>query len=163
MILSKDIISNIFCVLFGLVLVLVSTSCSNDSYHGDLIEANPYLIGKWTGNGRFFDRDLNEEVGLVRIEFEIKEDYSIRGKFGEAHLVRTGISNAKYGFAIKGELDSKLNEGFSLDKDHLVILFVVPDKSDKDVSTSDANFHLKSNYVFDFSMRVGGVQLTKEL
>jgi len=42
-----------------------------------------------------------------------------------------------------------------------LILFVVPEENREDMTTADANFHVKSNYTFDFGMRVGGVMLTK--
>lgn len=145
-----------------LVLVILALSCSQRSGNGDLVSTNPFLMGKWTGDGRFFDTDLNTEVGLVRIEIEIKGDSAIHGKIGEAQMINTSIAKAKYGFAIKGELDSKLKKGMDLDKKYLVILLVLPEEGRADVNTSDANFHLKSNYAFDLSMRVGGVMLTKE-
>jgi len=47
-------------------------------------------------------------------------------------------------------------------KDHLIILLVTPLKDKDGALVSDANFHLKSNYVWDFTMRVGGVMLKKQ-
>lgn len=150
----------------NLVMIFILTlaiSCnSQNTDNGNLVASNPYLIGKWTGEGKFLDVDLNSEVGLVKIEIEIKEDNTILGKIGEAQLINTSITEAKYGFEIKGKLDTKLKKGSDLDKDHLIILLVFPEENREDKTSSDANFHLKSNYTFDFSMRVGGVILTKE-
>jgi len=144
-------------------ILILAISCNQKPDNKNLVASNPFLIGKWTGEGRFLDIDLNDEIGLVKIEIEIKEDNTILGKIGEAHLINTSIIEAKYGFEIKVELNSKLKKGSDLDKDHLIILLVLPEENRVDVATSDANFHLKSNYTFDFSMRVGGVILTKEL
>lgn len=147
----------------SLLLLMLFISCgSQNTDNANIVASNPYLIGKWTGEGNFLDVNLNREVGLVKIEVEIKKDYTIHGKIGEAELIKTSITAAKYGFEIKGILNSKLKKKIDLDKDHLIILLVLPDKNRADASKSDANFHLKSNYTFDFSMRVGGVILTKE-
>jgi len=145
-------------------ILILAISCNNQNTDNEnLIASNPYLIGKWTGEGRFLDRDLDKEIGIIKIEIEIKEDNTIHGKIGEAKLVNTRIAEAKYGFEIRGKLDSKLKNGNDLKKNHLIILLVLPEENRKDVTTSDANFHLKSNYTFDFSMRVGDVILSKEL
>ena len=150
----------IYAFLLGLLLVM---GCSEMPSNDNLVADNPYLLGKWAGEGRFFDTDLNSEVGLVKIEIEINEDNAVDCKIGEALLINTSIAEAKYGFEIKGELDTKLKKGIELDKKYLIILLVLPEEGRSDVSMSDANFHLKSNYTFDFNMRVGGVKLTKEL
>ncbi len=147
-------------VMFILTLLI---SCVGQNTDNEiLVASNPYLIGKWTGDGNFLDVDLDKEIGKIRIEIEIKKDNKILAKIGKAQLINTSIAESKYGFEIKGKLDSKLKDECDLDKDHLIILLVLPKQNKGDVLTSDANFHLKSNYTFDFSMRVGGVILTKE-
>ena len=72
------------------------------------------------------------------------------------------ISEANYGFEIKGILNSTIKESVDFDKGHVIILLVLPENNRKNTSHSMANFHLKSNYVFDFGMRVGGVELVKK-
>jgi hypothetical protein len=133
----------------------------------NVVASNPFLIGKWTGEGGFLDVDLNKEVGKVILEIEINKDNSVSGKIGDARLTKTSIEKADYGFEIKGVLDSSLDSRIKKNKDvkknHLIILLVTPFKNSKDEMVSDANFHLKTNYTFDFSMRVGGVLLTKVL
>ena len=143
-------------------ILILALSCSQRPGNGNLVSSNPFLIGKWTGEGRFFDTDLHAEVGLVKIEIVIKGDSAIHCKIGEALMINTSIAKTKYGFEIRGELVSTVKKGMDLDKNHLIILLVLPEEGRDDVTTSDANFHLKSNYFFDFSMRVGGVKLTKE-
>ncbi len=145
-----------------MLIFILAISCNHKPDNGNSVASNPFLIGKWAGEGRFLDINLNNEVGVVKIEIEIKEDNTILGIIGEAQLINASITETKYGFEIKGKLDSELKKGSDLNKDHLIILLVIPEENRKDVTKSDANFHLKSNYTFDFSMRVGGVLLTKE-
>ena len=144
------------------ILTLLISCVGKNTDNEILVASNPYLIGKWTGDGNFLDVDLDKEIGKIRVEIEIKEDNKILAKIGKAQLINTSIAESKYGFEIKGKLDSNLKDECDLDKDHLIILLVLPKQNKGDVLTSDANFHLKSNYTFDFSMRVGGVILTKE-
>jgi len=145
-----------------LILALAFSCDRQSTYNGKIVASNPYLIGKWIGEGKFLDVDLDKEIGSVKIEIEIKEDNTILGKIGEANLLNTSIGEVKYGFEIRGKLDSKLNQGSDLKKDCLIILLVLPEGNRQSVTKSDANFHLKSNFTFDFTMRVGGVILTKE-
>jgi len=144
------------------ILTLLISCTGQNTMNENIIASNPYLIGKWTGEGRFLDQNLDKEIGAVKIEIEIKADNTILGKIGEANLINTSIEEEDFGFSILGILDSKLKDDSDLKKDHLIILLVLPEKNREDVITSDANFHLKSNYTFDFNMRVGGVILTKE-
>ena len=65
-------------------------------------------------------------------------------------------------FEISGKLDSKVDNDHELDKEHIFILLVIPENHDGDINRSDANFHLKSNSIFDFDMKVGGVILVRE-
>ena len=57
---------------------------------------------------------------------------------------------------------SKIKKRGSEEKDHLIILLVTPEERKGGVVVSNANFHLKSNYLFDFGMRVGGVTLVRQ-
>ena len=145
-----------------LILSVLIISCSEQSSNNEyLLESYPFLEGKWTGEGRFFDVDLDEEFGNIPVEIAIRKD-TVLGKFGNATLSETSIAEADYGFEVKGLLDSEFSNKGNLDKDHLIILFVIPEENRDRVKSSEANVHLKSNYIFDFSMRVGGVNLKRE-
>ncbi len=138
-------------------------SCTGQKSEIDnIVASNPFLIGKWTGEGGFLDVNLDKEVGKVMIEIEINNDNTVSGKIGDARLTKTSIEKADYGFEIKGVLDSRIRKNKNVKKNHLIILLVKPLKNSSDVMVSDANFHLKSNYIFDLNMRVGVVQLSKE-
>lgn len=124
--------------------------------------ANPTLVGKWTGEGRFLDVAVAKDLGKVPLEVEINKDNTVTGRIGDAKLTKTSIQKASYGFEIRGILDSRIQKGKAEKKDHLIILLVTPVKDKEGALISDANFHLKSNYVLDLGFRVGGVTLKKQ-
>ena len=147
-----------------IILLLLSfvTACSGPEKAENIVESHPYLVGKWSGEGGFLDTDLKNEIGDVWVEFEIFNDNSVTGKIGDAQIIDAELSIANYGIGITGMLDSKIKDGHELDKDHIIILLVLPEDYQGDINTSDAKFHLKSNSIFDFGMRVGGVMLVRE-
>ena len=146
-------------ILFAVALIMSCSSSKTDQEK--LISENNYLIGKWTGDGHFMNVNFAGEIGEVGIEFEIKNNFQISGKIGEAMLTNMSIEEAKYGFAIKGQLNSKIKKDNEFDKDHLIILLVLAKENRAEVNASKANFHLKDSYSFDLGMRVGGVELVK--
>jgi hypothetical protein len=127
-----------------------------------VVAANPVLIGKWTGEGRFLDVAVDKDLGKVPLEVEINKDNTVAGRIGDAKLTQTSIEKARYGFEIHGILDSRIKKDKAEKKDHLIILLVTPVKDKEGVLVSDANFHLKSNYALDLGFRVGGVTLKKQ-
>lgn len=149
-------------LVFMFLMILLISCNGQKTGNKNLIASNPYLMGKWTGEGRFLNTSFSAEFGTVMFEIEIKEDNTISGKVGDAQLTKTSITRASYGFEIKGILDSKLKKDMDFKKKHLIILLVIPPESNIVVNLSDANFHVKNNYFFDINMRVGGVILTKE-
>lgn len=145
------------------MMVLLLLSCGQNGPSSDvIIDSNPYLIGKWTGVGGFMDMKFAKKMGEVAISIEIAEDHKISCTIGEAQISNMKIGEANYGFYIKGILNSKVKAAVDFDKDHLIILLVLPKENRENAIGSSANFHLKSNYIFDFGMRVGGVELVKE-
>ncbi len=150
--------STLILIVFSLVISCNGHQAENEK----IISSNPFLVGTWKGEGRFLNVDLSSETGQILFEIKINSDFTITGKVGDASLTKTSIVNSSYGFEIKGKLDSKIKKDHELNRKHLIILLVIPEGNMEDVSYSDANFHLKNNYIFDFAMRVGGVGLTKE-
>jgi hypothetical protein len=149
--------------LLLIVAVLSSLSCNTQKLESDqLIEQNQFLIGTWKGDGKFLDVELDTALGTIPIRLEIKEDKSILASIGEASLEDIQISKAKYGFEIKGILNTAVKKGKEENKKHLILLFLVPTDADSSLNYVAANFHLKSNFSFDVTMRVGGVKLQKE-
>jgi len=107
------------------------------------------------------NNQLHKELGTLGIEVKFNKDGTISGSIGDAQFKNAKLSQSNYGFELKTELNNWVKESYRLDKDRLVVLFVFPEKSDSTLKQSDANFHLKSNFFFDFTMKVGGVKLIK--
>ncbi|TXG34736.1 hypothetical protein [Seonamhaeicola maritimus] len=149
-------------VLTCFLVIVLSLSCAEPKADNkSVVSSNPYLIGTWSGEGKFLNIDFNKEIGVIPIQMEIKDNYEISGTIGDSELVNTSIAEVGYGFEIRGELSSKIKATSKITKDHLIILLVLPEDGREKVQMSTANFHLKSNYTFDFDMRVGGVNLMK--
>ena len=149
-----------------LLLTILALSCTGQAAEKEskksVVTANPTLVGKWTGEGRFLDVAVDKDLGKVALEVEISKDNTVAGRIGDAKLTQTSIRKARYGFEIRGILDSRIKKDKSEKKDHLIILLVTPVKDKEGALVSDANFHLKSNYALDLGFRVGGVTLKKQ-
>ncbi|MFY0653061.1 MAG: hypothetical protein JXQ96_13555 [Cyclobacteriaceae bacterium] len=147
--------------IYALAILMIGCMGQDDKETKEIIATNSFLLGTWSGMGNFLDVSFAKDMGEVFIEVEIKEDNSINGHIGDSELLNLRMKKAEYGFAIYGELESKLNRKKDFEKDCLVILLVLAQEGRDSANSSDANFHLKSNFFFDFAMRVGGVTLTK--
>lgn len=149
--------------IFSGFLIALMFACGQDnSSKEEILDANPYLIGEWIGTGGFMDRDLANTMAEVAIEIKITSADGISAKIGEAHLQDIELSKASYGIDLKGVLDKKIKDSLDFDKDHVIFLLVLPDGNLQDLKLIDANFHAKTNYFFDFNMKVGGVMLRKQ-
>jgi|GEM_PF-1324625 len=148
--------------LFAMIIAFISCDAQKPERE-NLTGSYPFLSGKWSGTGKFLDVGLAKELGNVDLYVEIRNDNTVLARIGNSSLLETSIEKTDKGFEIKGLLDKPLSNNKNvLKKDHLIILLVNPVQSGNGVFVSDANFHLKSNYTFDFSMRVGGVVLSRE-
>jgi hypothetical protein len=145
-------------VLAALLTTLGLSSCSH-LRESDPID--PGIRGLWSGEGRFLDRDLNEEYGRFPIALEIGADNSVVGTVGVASLTDAVLRSRPDDPVIDGRLDGPVfREGTfpGLDKDCTV--FLLQPKGD---GAMGGNVHLKTNHTFDFGMRVCGLELTRGL
>ncbi|MDN3643324.1 hypothetical protein QWY87_11465 [Lutimonas halocynthiae] len=148
---------------FLLCFIVLFTSCAHDkSSPEEILDSHPYLIGEWSGVGGFMHVDFAKSMGEVPVEINIAAYNNISAKIGEAHLIQIEIAKANYGIELRGVLDARIKETIDFEKDHVVFLLVLPDENRQNLKVIDANFHVKSNYAFDFGMRVGGVMLRKQ-
>ena len=149
--------------LYVALLALLITSCNwISSENENIVAENPYLVGTWEGQGRLMDVAVTDKVGDIDIKIVIESDQKISLTVGDVIAENVKIENANYGFDIFGELNEEISKTNPLDKSHIIILLVLP-KEDRDkTDLSLGNFHLKTNYFWDFSMRVGGVALQKD-
>ena len=148
----------IYVALFALLI----TSCNwISSENENIVAENPYLIGTWEGQGRLMDVDVTDKVGDIHIKIVIESDQKISLSVAGVIAENVKIEKANYGFGVFGELNEEVSKTTPLGKSHIIILLVLP-KEDRDkTELSLGNFHLKTNYFWDFSMRVGGVALQK--
>ena len=142
--------------LFLLLNVPLIFSCSH-LREGDVLDPN--IRGVRTGEGRFLDRDLNEEYGRFPIAIEIHADDSVTGTVGAAALFEGVIKSRPEDFLVSASLEGPVHEEGSLpeEKKDCVILIMQP----LDATTLEGNVHLKTNFTFDFSMRVCGLELSR--
>ena len=148
---------------FMLCCIAFFISCGHDkSSPKEILDSHPFLIGEWSGVGGFMHMDFAKSMGEVPVEIILAADYKISAKIGEAHLTEIEIARSNYGIELRGVLDAKIKDAVDFDKDHVIVLLVLPDENLQKLELIDANFHVKTNYAFDFSMRVGGVMLHKQ-
>jgi len=122
-------------------------------------DVDPIVQGAWVGEGRFYDRDLKQEYGNFAVAIEIHPDNSVSGNVGGASLAAGVIKSRPNDFVIEADLTGPVfDQGTmpGLKKDTVVFILKPPG----DAGT-EGNIHLKTNLFFDFSMRVGGVDLQK--
>jgi hypothetical protein len=144
----------------GMIALLLAASLLAGCAHlreSDVVD--PVIHGEWTGQGRFYDRDLNAEYGKFPLAIEVHPDNTVTGTVGGAKLADGVIKSRRDDFLIEAKLTGEVLESGSLpdeNKDSLVLIVSPPD-GDK----ADGDFHLKTNLTFDFSMRAGEMTLTR--
>jgi hypothetical protein len=150
--------------LYATLLALLLISCNwISSENENIVAENSYLIGTWEGQGRLLDVDVTDKVGDIHIKIVIESDQNISLRVGDVIAENVKIEKANYGFGIFGELNEEISKTTPLEKSHIIVLLVLPKEERDRTDLSLGNFHLKTNYFFDFSMRVGGVALQKTL
>ncbi|NQV13814.1 hypothetical protein HQ531_00040 [bacterium] len=137
-----------------LVLGLMSTTGAQKSDTG----IDRYL-GSWNGEGRFYNVKLSAEVGKLSFQLEIKPDFSITGQVGNATLrdAKLSVDEHNGGYMIKGQLEGKIFTGSDFHKKNVIFLMHIPEGDE-----INGDFHLKSNFIFDFSMRPGEFTLIRK-
>lgn len=149
---------------YAIILILSFTllSCKElKTNYLEVIKENPYLIGQWNGTGKFLNQNFDQEMGGQEISISI-DNNAVTAQVNSVQLKNVDLQPAKYGFELMGLLPEELNPNHPTEKDKLVFLLVIPENNKTDLKQIDANFHLKNNYTFDYSMKVGGVLLTKQ-
>ncbi len=140
-----------------LVLVIpLLTSCSHSSA---LLRVDPVIRGNWNGEGWFLDVKLDREYGRFPVAITVHPDNTVHGNLGAASIKEGTIEQTTSHFEVRGRLIGPVFEKGSLPaegKDCVIMLIQLENGSFK-----DGNIHLKTNFTFDFTMRVGGLTLTK--
>ena len=114
------------------------------------------LIGRWSGTGTFFSADLRKKVDSIPFELEIGSDRLGKGRLGGVALSEVLVKPNRNYVEIRGRLARPISSDPVLAKDRLVL--VITGLGD---STMNTEFHLKTNFVYDVTMREGRVVLAR--
>ena len=114
------------------------------------------LVGRWSGTGSFFDAELRQRVGAVPLAVELASDRTGTGRIGQAAMNDVQVKPTRNYIEVRAKLAGAVAPDRQLGKDRLVIVITAVTDS-----TIEAEFHLKSNFVFDPAMREGRVTLTR--
>lgn len=130
-------------------LLLLLLLWSSIAFAGD--DPSHKIVGRWSADARLFDRDIRSQTTPLESELVFAEDLSLSGRVGQAVLPPTKPYSAtakrlEYRFV----LDQPVSGHVALAKSHLIVIVTIDVRGDL-----DADFHLKSRFGFDISMRVG--------
>ena len=114
------------------------------------------LVGHWTGHGTFFDARLRQRVDSIPFVLHIEPDGSGAGAIGEATLQGARVERNRDYINVKARLSRPVAADPALAKEWMVL--VVTALTD---TTVQAEFHLKSNSIYDLRMREGRVVLVR--
>jgi hypothetical protein len=135
-------------------LVALALAVSPGTLAQDLAPSR--LAGHWTGVGRFYDVELKKRLGPLPFDLVISPDLTLSGTAGGATIQPSKGERHGKQVDFKALLSGELRPGTDLKKDHLVLLVTRVDDAE-----ASADFHLKSNFTFDFTMRPGAVELKR--
>ncbi len=139
-----------------LLIVGLLPGCSHLSESHDV---DPAVHGAWAGEGRFYDRDLAQEYGTYPVAIEVHADDTVTGSVGAARLLEGSIVSRPEDHLVRARLTGAVFAEGSLpgeDRDCVVLILQTTDGA-----VTGGNIHLKTNFTFDFAMRVGEVALSR--
>lgn len=142
-------------LLVALALLLATIGCCAVSTKR--APPSPALLGAWSGEARFLDRDLASEYGTFAVELELAPDGSATGTVGAATLVDGRVTERETEFLVEARLEGDVFATGSLppqEKTHAALVLALPKEG-----RALGNLHLKSNPVFDFTLRVCALEL----
>ena len=114
------------------------------------------LVGRWSGTGTFFSTELRQKVDSVPFVLHIEPDRSGTGRVAGVALQDVQMKRTRHHIEVRARLERPIASDPALAKDRLVL--VVTALND---STAEAEFHLKTNFIYDLKMREGRVTLAR--
>ena len=114
------------------------------------------IQGSWEGNGHLFDAQLNKTLGAIPIQITIEKG-QVYGQIGDAHFVNYKIKLSSTHILVTAELEKDFDNRYPSNKRKLELLFPIAELNH--ITELDMDFHIKQNFILDFSMLVGNVQL----
>jgi hypothetical protein len=130
------------------VLVCVLAAARVDAQSPDPAKA----VGRWTGVGSLFSPDLSERVGPLPFSLDLADNRTGTGRLGDASLAVVKWSARREVLEIRADLSRAVGSDPALAKRHVVLVITAITDS-----TMQGEFHLKSNYWYDPTMREGRV------
>jgi hypothetical protein len=114
------------------------------------------LVGRWSGAGTFFNAELRQKVDSVPFVLQIEPDRTGTGHVAGIALRDIAMKqNGRY-VEVRARLARPIASDPALDKDRLVLVFTTVSDT-----AAEAEFHLKTNFVYDLKMREGRVTLAR--
>jgi len=99
---------------------------------------------------------MQRKAGSLAFILELKADGTGTGRIGDATCQVVGVKRARDRIEVRARLTGSLGSDPALAKNHLVLVVTAVDDR-----RMQAEFHLKSNFIFDPQMREGHVVLTR--
>ncbi len=129
-------------------------------FAGDQADESAFaqFIGDWSGDGHFYNTDMNNQLGTLRFTLRVSPEIEITGTVGNAEIVDGEIEVDTWndGYMIKATLLGKIDHSKDFEKKRITFLL---NEVNDDISEGD--FHIANNYIFDFTMRPGAITLQR--
>lgn len=145
-------------LLFALAILSVLVGCC-------LVSTRPTasptpFVGRWSGEAPFLDRDLAAEYTAFPVELEVRPDGTLSGSLGGARLAEVELyAWEEHGLEIHARIEGSIfTEGSLPSRGKDCVVLLLPPQHDGVLS---GNLHLKSNFAFDLSMKVCGLELVR--
>lgn len=133
------------------LLWLVSSAIGAQPFHPDM------LVGNWVASGRFYNQAFQHEFGSVDFDLQIDKDWTLRGHVGSSSITPVKPTLEGQTIVYAATLQGAIRPGSSFAKDRLVLLL-----TSAEGGKISGDFHLKSNFIFDWSMRPGEFVATRK-
>jgi hypothetical protein len=114
------------------------------------------LVGRWSGTGTFFNAELRQKVDSVPFVLTIDPDRSGTGRVAGVALQGVRMKATQHYVEVRAKLERPIASDPAFAKKWLVLVVTALDDS-----TAEAEFHLKSNSIYDLRMREGRVTLAR--
>lgn len=115
------------------------------------------IVGRWSADARLFDRHIRARTTPLEAQLVFADDHTLTGRIGSARIPQTRpFSATTTRLEYRVRLDRPVHEHPDLKKDHLLIIVTL-----SPASGLDADFHLKSRFGFDPTIRVGHFDATR--
>lgn len=111
------------------------------------------LPGHWNASGRFYQVIVHEKCGLIPFDLQVDAELTLTGSIGRAKIAPATPKISKNRIDYHAKLDAEPCPDGENSKKFLVLLI-----TETTSKTFKGDFHLKSSFGFDLSMRPGSVE-----